>query len=77
MDNATTFTAPEKRYFNTPEVISFLKEYAGLTFSKSTIFKMSMRQSIPCRRGPSNRLLFPVQEVKAWVDNGGKIETEG
>ncbi len=77
MDNTATFTAPEKRYFSTPEVISFLKEYAGLTFSKSTIFKMSMRQSIPAQKGPGGRLLFPVQEVKAWVDNGGKIETEG
>lgn len=77
MENTATLTAPEKRYFSTPEVISFLKEYAGLTFSKSTIFKMSMRQDIPCQKGPSGRLLFPVQQVKAWIDNGGKIEAEG
>jgi len=74
MNNTTTFTAPEKRYFSTTEVIAFLKSYAGLTFSKSTIFKLSMRQAIPCQKGPGGRLLFPVQQIKTWIDNGGVVE---
>ncbi|TNJ37403.1 hypothetical protein [Prosthecochloris vibrioformis] len=80
METTSTLTAPEKKYFTTPEVVAFLKAYAGLTFSRSTIFKMSMRQAIPCQKGPSGRLLFPVQQIKAWVDNGGKMkpsETKG
>lgn len=71
---ANSTFSPEKRYFSTDEVVLFLREYAGLTYSKNTIFKMTMRKDIPFQKGPSGRLLFPVQKVKAWVDGSGVVE---
>jgi hypothetical protein len=69
MEN-TLLIRPEKRFFSTPELISFLRDYAGMTISKSTAFKWSMLGKIPCQKAPNGRLLFPVDEVRRWIESG-------
>ena len=73
MENQT-FTAPERRYLSTREVTAFLEQYAGLTYTMGTIYKMTMRKAIPFHKAPSGRLMFPIKEIIEWVDNGGIVE---
>lgn len=70
-------TRPEKRFFSTPELIVFLRDYAGMTITKSTVFKWSMLGKIPCQKAPNGRLLFPCEAVKAWVESGNVEQGEG
>ena len=71
MQDAIALTKPEKRYFSTLEVIAFLKDYAGMVVSRSTLFKWSMDGKIPYRKAPNGRLLFPCREVQSWIDGSG------
>jgi len=80
MNNTTIFTRPEKRFYSTTELMAFLREYAGMVVSRSTVFKWSMTGKIPCKKAPNGRLLFPVEEVRRWVESGSdavQSEEEG
>ena len=76
MEHTSIFNPPSKRFYSTPELIDFLHEYAGLTVTKSTVFKWSMLGKIPCQKAPNGRLLFPCEAVKKWIESGS-IEGEG
>jgi hypothetical protein len=69
------FKRPEKVYFSTREVVAFIGDYTGMVVSTGTIHKYSMLGKIPVKKAPNGRLLFPVKEVKEWIDGGGSIES--
>jgi hypothetical protein len=73
--NEFTFKRPEKVYFSTREVVAFIGDYTGMVVSAGTIHKYSMLGKIPFKKAPNGRLLFPVKEVKEWIDGGGSIES--
>lgn len=75
-ENTSIISRPEKRFFSTTEVITFLRDYAGLVISRSTVFKWTMAGKIPCQKAPNGRLLFPCEAVKKWIESG-HIEGEG
>lgn len=67
-------TRPEPKYLTTSGLMSYLREYAGFAPSRSNLYKLTMSGKIPYRHGPGNRLLFPIAEIRQWVDNGGVVE---
>ena len=76
-ENTSIISRPEKRFFSTTEVITFLRDYAGLVISRSTVFKWTMAGKIPCQKAPNGRLLFPVNEVRDWIESGSTENVEG
>lgn len=78
--NAATLTAkPEPKYLSSTGLISYLREYAGFAPSRSSLYKMTMTGQIPFLKGPGNRLLFPIADIRRWVESGGAVvhsETE-
>lgn len=76
-DNTSILARPEKKFFSTPEVIAFLRDYAGLVIARSTVFKWRMDGKIPCQKAPNGRLLFPVNEVRDWIESGRAEAVEG
>jgi len=74
---STLLTRPEKKFFSTSELVTFLHDYAGMTVTKGTVFKWSMMGKIPCQKAPNGRLLFPVDKVQQWVESGNVEQGEG
>ena len=68
------FAKPEQKYLSSAGLISYLKEFAGFAPSRSTLYKLTMNGNIPHIKGPGNRLLFPIDKIRAWVENGGIVE---
>jgi len=78
--NNDTFARPEPKFLTTAGVIDYLKTYAGFAPSRSNLYKLTMQNQIPHIKGPGNRVLFPITEIRQWVENGGRManaETEG
>lgn len=72
-------TRPEPKYLSSTGLISYLREYAGFAPSRSNLYKLTMNGQIPFKKGPGGRLLFPIKEIRLWVDSGGAVvhsETE-
>ena len=65
---------PEPKYLSTAGLLSYLKEFAGFAPSRSSLYKLTMDGQIPFIKGPGNRLLFPIAEIRKWVENGGQME---
>jgi len=74
MDKAC-FARPERKYLCTSNLIHYLREYAGMNVSKSTIYRWSMNNSIPCKKAPNGRLLFPVQDIVEWIEGTAHKKT--
>jgi hypothetical protein len=70
----TSFPAPEPKYLDLKGLQAYLKIYAGFAPSKSFIYKAVMLCTIPVHRGPGGRLLFPISEIRDWIENGGRFE---
>ena len=68
---------PEPKYLNSAGVIDYIEAFAGYRLSTSSLYKMTMDGTIPFRRGPGNRLLFPIAEIRHWVENGGEMPEDG
>jgi putative molybdopterin biosynthesis protein len=50
-----------------------VEEVAALTrLATPTIYKLAARGEIPCCR-IRRRLLFPVEQIESWIDNGGQV----
>lgn len=64
----TQFTPPAPKFLSTKGAKKFLHDYADLNYSDSRFFALTFQGKIPCRKGPTGRLLFPIDELKAWVD---------
>ena len=69
-----TFAKPERKYLSSEGLISYLKEFADYSISRSCLYKLTMNGDIPHIKGPGNRLLFPIAEIRHWVENGGNID---
>jgi len=74
MNTVTVTTRPEQKYLSTAGLISYLREYAGFAPSRSNLYKLTMQNQIPFKKGPGGRLLFPIAEIRQWVENGGNVE---
>jgi hypothetical protein len=70
----STLAKPEPKYLSSAGLISYLKEFAGFAPSRSNLYKLTMNGDIPHIKGPGNRLLFPIDKIRAWVENGGNVE---
>jgi hypothetical protein len=70
----TQYKRPEKAFYSTKELVVFLRDYSGMVVTENTVHKWSMLGTIPTRRAPNGRLLFPVKEIQDWIDGGGKKE---
>jgi hypothetical protein len=67
MQHINDFIKIKKAFYSTPELVAYLRDYAGMKITKSTVFKWSMSGKIPCRKAPNGRLLFPVDAVQKWL----------
>lgn len=74
MNTATVTTRPEPKYLSSTGLMNYLREYAGFAPSRSNLYKLTMTGQIPFKKGPGGRLLFPIAEIRRWVDNGGVVE---
>lgn len=66
---------PEPKYLTSAGLMNYLREYAGFAPSRSNLYKLTMSGKIPFIHGPGKRLLFPIAEIRLWVDRGGAVET--
>ena len=64
---------PEPKYLSTEGLLSYLREFAGFAPSKSSLYQMTMCDQIPFIKGPGGRLLFPIAEIRRWVEAGGQM----
>ncbi len=58
---------------DTAGLIAYLKAFAGYAPSKSNIYKLTMRNQIPHLKGPGKRVLFPIEDIRGWVESGGQM----
>jgi excisionase family DNA binding protein len=77
MESRTFFSPPEKKYLSSSGLITYLKEFADITISRSTIYKLTMNGVIPHIKGPGKRLLFPIEGIKQWIENPVAIDKDG
>ncbi len=68
--NTTTSCPPavEPKYLSSKGLINFLQVYAGFTLSRSCLYKLTMDSQIPHVKGPGGRLLFPIEDIKKWLE---------
>ncbi len=69
-----TLQTPERKYLSSEGLITYLKEFADYSISRSCLYRLTMNNAIPHIKGPGNRLLFPIAEITRWVE--GKTSEE-
>jgi len=58
---------PVKERMSIDDAVAYLNEN-GLTISKSTLYKNTMKKTIPFSRFGDRRIVFSAKELDAWVD---------